>query len=130
MTEAAESRNAFARRLALIVAVSGFLIAALGAVALEILRVRSERSSQEALHAIAEQAGRRLGSYIAQQKLLLRALIRFRLAQQLTHRFFQLAASEPSELVADHPPVVEHVHRGPGMHLPRGGEAVAGSAGV
>jgi signal transduction histidine kinase len=74
MTEAAESRNAFARRLALIVAVSGILIAVVGALALEILRVRSEKSSQEALHAIAEQAGRRLGSYVVQQKQLLRAL--------------------------------------------------------
>ncbi|MFL5372617.1 MAG: ATP-binding protein, partial [Myxococcales bacterium] len=97
MTEAGESRNAFARRLALIVAVSGFLIAVLGGVALEILRVRSERSSQEALHAIAEQAGRRLGSYIAQQKVLLRALAGALAAEPDTNRKLQqLALDAPS----------------------------------
>ncbi|MFL5376370.1 MAG: ATP-binding protein [Myxococcales bacterium] len=97
MTEAAESRNAFARRLALIVAVSGFLIAVLGGVALEILRVRSERSSQEALHAVAEQAGRRLGSYIAQQKLLLRALAGALAAEpDANRRLQQLALDAPS----------------------------------
>jgi len=74
VTEASESRNAFAGRLALIVAVSGILIAVVGILALQILSVRTERASQEALHAVAEQAGRRLAAYIAQQKQLLRAL--------------------------------------------------------
>jgi signal transduction histidine kinase len=74
VTEAPESRNAFARRLASIVAVSGLLIAVVGILALEILSVRTERASQEALQSIAEQAGRRLATYIAQQKTLLRAL--------------------------------------------------------
>jgi signal transduction histidine kinase len=74
VTEASESQDAFARRLVLIVAVSGILIAIVGILALQILSVRSERASQEALHAIAEQAGRRLAAYVAQQKQLLRAL--------------------------------------------------------
>jgi signal transduction histidine kinase len=74
VTQAPESRTAFGRRLVLIVAVSGLLIAIVGILALEILSVRTERASQEALHSIAEQAGRRLASYIAQQKTLLRAL--------------------------------------------------------
>jgi signal transduction histidine kinase len=72
--EASESGNVLARRLVLIVAVSGILIAIVGVLALQILSVRSERASQEALHAIAEQAGRRLAAYVAQQKQLLRAL--------------------------------------------------------
>jgi signal transduction histidine kinase len=74
VTEASESQDAFARRLVLIVAVSGILIAIVGVLALQIVRVRSERASQEALHSIAEQAGRRLAAYIVQQKQLLRAL--------------------------------------------------------
>ena len=74
MTEAPESSDAFARRLVLIVAVSGVLIALVGILALQILSVRTERASQEALHSIAEQAGRRLAAYISQQKTLLRAV--------------------------------------------------------
>src|SRR5207248_1446191 len=74
VSEATESRNAFARRLALIVAVSGILIALLGALALQMLRVRSEKSSQEALQAIAEQAASRLGAYLTQQREMLRTL--------------------------------------------------------
>jgi signal transduction histidine kinase len=74
VTEGSESQDAFARRLVLIVAVSGILIAIVGILALEILSVRSERASQEALHSIAEQAGRRLAAYIVQQRQLLRAL--------------------------------------------------------
>jgi len=74
VTRPPESSDAYGRRLVLIVAVSGLLIAIVGILALEILSVRTERASQEALQSIAEQAGRRLASYIAQQKTLLRAL--------------------------------------------------------
>jgi len=46
------------------------ILAVLG---LQILRQRGERSSQEALQAIAEQAAARIGTYIAQQREMLRA---------------------------------------------------------
>ncbi|HXN82902.1 MAG TPA: sensor histidine kinase [Myxococcales bacterium] len=69
------NRRALAARLSLLVAVAGLLpIAVVGAVSLEILRRRSERSAQEALRAIAEQAAARVGTYLAQQREMLRAI--------------------------------------------------------
>ena len=69
------NRRVLAARLSLLVAAAGLLpIALVGAVSLEILRRRSERSAQEALRAIAEQASSRIGTYLAQQREMLRAI--------------------------------------------------------
>ena len=69
------NRRALAARLSLLVAVAGLVpIALVGAVSLEILRRRSERSAQDALRAIAGQASARIGTYLAQQREMLRAI--------------------------------------------------------
>lgn len=69
------NRRALAIRLSLLVAAAGLVpIALVGAVSLEILRRRSERSAQEALRAVAEQAAARIGTYLEQQKEMLRAI--------------------------------------------------------
>ena len=69
------NRHALAIRLTLLVGVCGLLpILLVGALSVEVLRRRSERSSQEALRAVAEQAAARIGTYVAQQREMLRAL--------------------------------------------------------
>lgn len=69
------NRTALATRLSLLVALSGLLpILLVGAFALEVLRRRAERSSREGLQAVAEQAAARVGTYVAQQREMLRAL--------------------------------------------------------
>jgi len=69
------TRRVIALRLAALVAASGvgplLLLAVFG---LQILRSRGERASQEALHAIADQAAARVATYIAQQREMLRAI--------------------------------------------------------
>lgn len=69
------NRQKIATRLSIIVALSGLLpIAAVGAIAIEILSHRLERSSQEALRVVAQQAAARIQSYLEQQKELVRTL--------------------------------------------------------
>src|SRR3954471_23069460 len=71
----AVTRRLIALRLAALVAASGVLPLLLLAVfGLQILRSRGERASQESLHAIADQAAARVGTYIAQQREMLRAI--------------------------------------------------------
>jgi signal transduction histidine kinase len=61
--------------LAAIVAASGVLpLLLLAVLGVRILSQRGEQSSQEALHAIAGQAAARIGTYIAQQREMLRAI--------------------------------------------------------
>ena len=68
-------RRAAAMRLTLLVALSGLLpIGIVGVVSLELLARRSERMSQEALRTVAQQAAARIGTYLAQERELLRAL--------------------------------------------------------
>ena len=63
------TRQRIALLLAALVAASGVLpLVILAALGLQILRQRGERSSQEALQAIAEQAAARIATYIAQQR--------------------------------------------------------------
>ena len=69
------TRRRIAMRLAGLVAVSGVLpIALFAAIGVQILRHRGEEASREALQAIAEQAGARISDYIAQQRVILRAI--------------------------------------------------------
>src|SRR5256885_6398407 len=72
-------RAVIRRRIALLltalVAASGVLpLLLLAILGLQILRQRGERASQEALHAIATQAAARIGTYIAQQREMLRTI--------------------------------------------------------
>ena len=69
------NRNALATRLSLLVALSGLLpILLVGVFSLEVLRRRAERSAQEGLQAVANQVAARIGTYVAQQREMLRAL--------------------------------------------------------
>jgi signal transduction histidine kinase len=69
------TRRRIAFLLAVLVAASGVLPLLLLAIfGLQILRQRGERSSQEALAAIAGQAAARIATYIAQQREMLRAI--------------------------------------------------------
>ena len=69
------TRRRIAVLLAAMVALSGVLpLAVLAGFGLEIVSARGERSSQEALQAIAEQASARVESYVTQQRQMLRAL--------------------------------------------------------
>src|SRR4051812_36246263 len=69
------TRRRIALLLAALVAASGVVpLLLLSVVGLQILRQRGERASQEALHAIAEQAAARIVTYIAQQREMLRAI--------------------------------------------------------
>ena len=69
------NRRRLATLLATLVALSGILpVVLLGGIGLQILRQRGEQASREALQAIAEQAAARISAYIAQQRLMLRAL--------------------------------------------------------
>jgi len=69
------TRQRIALLLAALVAASGVLpLVLLAVLGLQILRQRGERSSQEALQAIAEQAAARIATYIAQQREMLRAV--------------------------------------------------------
>src|SRR5439155_12273880 len=71
----AVTRRRIALLLAALVAASGVLPLLLLAVfGLQILRQRGERASQEALEAIAAQAGTRIATYIVQQREMLRAI--------------------------------------------------------
>ena len=69
------NRRKIAIRLSIIVALSGLLpIAGVGAISIEILRGRLERSSQEALRVVAQQAAYRIQAYLDQQQTLVRAM--------------------------------------------------------
>ncbi len=69
------NRRRIALQLTALVAACGVVPLVLLAVfGLQILRRRGEGASQEALHAIAEQAAARIATYIAQQREMLRAL--------------------------------------------------------
>jgi signal transduction histidine kinase len=69
------TRRRISLMLAAMVAFSGVLPVTLLAFAgLQIVRQRGERSSQEALQAIAEQAAARVQAYVAQQREMLRTL--------------------------------------------------------
>jgi hypothetical protein len=69
------TRRRIAFLLTALVAASGVLpLLLLSVFGLQILRERGERSSQEALQAIAEQAAARIAAYISQQRQMLRAL--------------------------------------------------------
>ena len=69
------TRRRIALLLTALVATSGVLPLLLLAVfGLQILRDRGERASQEALEAIAAQAGTRIATYIVQQREMLRAI--------------------------------------------------------
>jgi signal transduction histidine kinase len=69
------TRRRIAFLLAALVAASGVLpLLLLSVLGLQILRQRGERASQEALHAIAEQAAARIATYISQQREMLRAI--------------------------------------------------------
>jgi len=69
------TRRRIAFLLAALVAACGVVPVVLLAVfGLQILRQRGERASQEALHAIADQAAARVATYIAQQREMLRAV--------------------------------------------------------
>src|SRR2546421_387200 len=71
----AVTRRRIALLLTALVATSGVLPLLLLAVfGLQILRDRGERASQEALEAIAAQAGTRIATYIVQQREMLRAI--------------------------------------------------------
>ena len=63
-----------ARKLLVLVASSGILIALVGLSAIFLLRRSAERSSQAALAVIAEQAASRIGAYLSHQREMLRAL--------------------------------------------------------
>src|SRR2546427_3272611 len=68
-------RRRIALLLTALVAACGVLpLLLLAVLGLQILRQRGERSSQEALQAIAEQAAARIATYIAQQREMLRAV--------------------------------------------------------
>ena len=69
------TRRRIAMRLAGLVALSGLLpLVLLAAIGLQIVRHRGETASREALQAIAEQAAARISAYIAQQRIMLRAI--------------------------------------------------------
>ena len=69
------NRRKIATRLSIIVALSGLLpIAGVGAISIEILSGRLERSSQEALRVVAQQAAFRIQGYLDQQQTLVRSL--------------------------------------------------------
>ena len=69
------NRAALAARLSLLVAAAGLLpIAIVGAASLETLRRRNERAAQDSLRAVAEQVSARIGTYLAQQREMLRAI--------------------------------------------------------
>ena len=69
------TRRRIALLLTALVAASGVLpLLLLAMFGLQILRQRGERASQEALHAIATQAAARIGTYIAQQREMLRTI--------------------------------------------------------
>ncbi|GAC1343678.1 MAG: hypothetical protein NVSMB23_17790 [Myxococcales bacterium] len=69
------NRAAVAARLTLLVALAGLLpIAVVGAVSLETLRRRNERAAQDSLRAVAGQVSARIGTYLAQQREMLRAI--------------------------------------------------------
>ena len=63
-----------ARKLLVLVAGSGILIALVGLSAIFLLRRSAERSSQAALAVIAEQAASRIGAYLAHQREMMHAL--------------------------------------------------------
>jgi len=68
------SRDILARRLVVLVAGSGLLIALVGLFAIALLRRNAERTSQAALAVIAEQAASRIGAYLAHQREMLHAV--------------------------------------------------------
>jgi signal transduction histidine kinase len=69
------NRRAIAARLSLMVALAGLLpIAAVGIISTDLLRERTERASQQALQAIAEQAAARIAGFLVQQRELARAV--------------------------------------------------------
>lgn len=69
------TRRRIALMLAAMVALSGVLpVTLLAAAGLKIVRERGERSSQEALQAIAEQTAARVQAYVVQQRVMLRTL--------------------------------------------------------
>jgi signal transduction histidine kinase len=75
MGDRAVTRQRLALLLAALVAATGVLpLLILAVFGLQIVRQRGERSSQEALQAIAEQAAARIATYIAQQREMLRAV--------------------------------------------------------
>jgi len=63
-----------ARKLLVLVAGSGLLIALVGLSAIVLLRRSAERSAQAALAVIAEQAAARIGAYLSHQREMLHAL--------------------------------------------------------
>src|SRR2546428_13781846 len=68
-------RRRIALLLTALVAACGVLpLLLLAMLGLQVLRARGERSSQEALQAIAEQAAARIATYISQQREMLRAI--------------------------------------------------------
>jgi signal transduction histidine kinase len=68
------SRRVLARKLIVLVAGSGLLIAAVGLAAIFLLRRGTERGAQGALAVIAEQAASRIGAYFSHQREMLRAV--------------------------------------------------------
>jgi signal transduction histidine kinase len=69
------NRKQMVRRLALLVALCGVApILLVGAIGIEVLRRHSEAAAQEALRAVAVQAGARVSGYVAAQKETLRAV--------------------------------------------------------
>ncbi len=69
------NRRAIAARLSLLVALAGLApIAGVGAFSIELLSRRLERSSQDALRVVAEQAAARIKSYLEQQHILVGSL--------------------------------------------------------
>jgi signal transduction histidine kinase len=69
------TRRRIALLLAALVAASGVLpLVFLSVLGLQVLRQRGERSSLEALQAIAGQAAARVGTYVSQQREMLRAI--------------------------------------------------------
>ena len=69
------NRRDLATRLSALVALSGLLpIGIVGAFAIEVQRRRSEQASEELLRAVAQQAGERIATFVAQQRVLLRTL--------------------------------------------------------
>jgi signal transduction histidine kinase len=68
-------RAQVAARLALLVALAGLVpLVGVGAIAVEVLRRRSEGAAQEALASVARQAAERIGGYVAAQRETLRAV--------------------------------------------------------
>lgn len=71
----AVTRRRIAVLLAAMVALSGVLpLGMLAVLGVQTIRRRGEQASQEALRAIAEQAAARIADYVAQQRVMLRAL--------------------------------------------------------